>query len=72
MPGIDFPKMENRKPEIYISLHLIVKLVATDDKRRNVGGQLTPKLRRTKLLKIWFSLRREIRKLELQRKIKKQ
>jgi hypothetical protein len=35
MAGIDFPKMENRKPEIYLSLQLIVKLVATDDKRRN-------------------------------------
>jgi hypothetical protein len=41
MAGIDFPKMENRKPKIYISLHLIVKLVATDDKRRNVTGDLS-------------------------------
>jgi hypothetical protein len=38
MAGIDFPKMENRAPEIFISLPLTVKLVATDDKRRNVGG----------------------------------
>ena len=36
MAGIDFPKMENRKPEIFISLHKSVKLVATDDNRRNV------------------------------------
>jgi hypothetical protein len=38
MAGIDFPKMENRAPEIYISLHLNVKLAATDDKQRNVGS----------------------------------
>jgi len=38
MAGIDFPKMENRAPEIYISLHLNVKLAATDDKRRNVSS----------------------------------
>ena len=40
MAGIDFPKMENRAPEIYISLHLTVKLAATDDKQRNVVRQL--------------------------------
>jgi len=36
----DFPKMENLAPEIYISLHPTVKLAATDDKRRNVVGNL--------------------------------
>jgi hypothetical protein len=35
MAGIDFPKIENRAPEIFISLHLTVKLAATDDKQHS-------------------------------------
>ena len=30
MTGADFPNMDNRKPEIYMSLHLNVKLADTD------------------------------------------
>jgi hypothetical protein len=41
MAGIDFPKMENRAPEIFISLHSTVKLAATDDKQRNVRHQFS-------------------------------
>ena len=59
MAGIDFPKMENLAPEIFISLHLTVKLVATDDKRRNVGRNAKKRGRKENLLKNYLYLQYE-------------
>ena len=47
MAGSDFPKMENLQPEIFISLHKFVKLVATDDNRRTLPAMFKKIVQKT-------------------------